>query len=92
MNLHDFMEDYMETAEHDYKKGKKEYLITLLKLTPDLAPEKDKKVWKEIVDKHLESGDLLKSCKACHSKFKKSYKKTYRKKLLQIPTEALREN
>lgn len=89
MNLHDFMEDYVETAEKDYKKGKKEKLIKLLQYVPNLAPEKDKEEWKKIVDEHIANDTPLKSCKSCHSKFKKEYKKNYRKKLLDIPTEIL---
>lgn len=90
MNLHDFMEDYVENAEHKFKKGKKDPLLKLLKYMPELAPEKDREEWQEIVTKHIESGELLKSCKACHVKFKKQYKKTYRKKLLEIPEEILK--
>ncbi len=90
MNLHDFMEDYVETAEKDYKKGKKEKLLQLLNFIPELAPEKDKATWKEIVDEHVKSGEVLKSCKSCHVKFKKEYKKLYRKKLLDIPEDLLK--
>ncbi|MCX8000752.1 MAG: hypothetical protein N3A69_17695 [Leptospiraceae bacterium] len=89
MNLHDFMEDYVEAAEKDFKRGKTEKLIQLLKYIPNLAPEQDKEEWKKIVDEHLNSDTPLKSCKSCHVQFKKSYKKTYRKKLLEIPTELL---
>ncbi len=89
MNLHDFMEDYVEVAEKDYKKGKKEKLIQLLEYVPNLAPEENKEEWKTIVSKHLSENTPLKSCKSCHSQFKKSYKKTYRKKLLDIPSNIL---
>lgn len=89
MNLHDFMEEYVETAEKDFKKGKKDKLIQLLKYIPNLAPEGDKEEWKKIVEEHLNADTPLKSCKSCHVQFKKAYKKTYRKKLLEIPIEIL---
>ena len=90
ITIHDFMEDYVESAEKKFKKGKKEELETLLKAIPDMALSENKAEWQEIVDKHLESGELLASCKACHSKFKKSYKKNYRKRLVPVPEEILK--
>ena len=89
MNLHDYMEDHMEQAEKLFKKGKKESLENILKKLPALAPEEDRQEWEKITTSHLESGELLKSCKSCHVKFKKSYKKTFRKKILEIPEEML---
>jgi hypothetical protein len=91
MNLHDYMEDHMEIAEKQFKKGKKQKLETILKRLPELAPEADREEWEKITTSHLEKGDLLKSCKSCHTKFKKTYKKTLRKKILDIPEEMLVE-
>mgnify|MGYP001255484393 CR=1 FL=1 len=91
MNLHDYMEDYMESAEKSFKKGNKEPLEKILKNLPSLAPEADREEWEKITTAHLEKGDLLKSCKSCHTKFKKTYKKTFRKKILEIPQEMLIE-
>jgi hypothetical protein len=89
MTLHDYMENHMETAEEKFKKGDKADLERLLKNVHLLAPEKDREEWQKITNSHLENGSLMKSCKACHSKFKKSYKKVYKKKLLNIPDELL---
>lgn len=79
----------METAEKQFKKGNKEALERILANLPKLAPEADREEWEKITSGHLEKGDLLKSCKTCHTKFKKSYKKTYKKKILEIPEELL---
>lgn len=89
MNLHDYMEDHMEQAEKQFKKGNKEPLEKILKKLPILAPESDREEWETITKTHLESGELLKSCKSCHTRFKKAYKKTFRKKILEIPEEML---
>ena len=89
MNLHDYMEDYMEAAEKSYKSGNKEPLKKILQSLPQLAPSADREEWEKITTTHLEKGDLLKSCKSCHVQFKKSYKKAFRKKILEIPEEML---
>ncbi|HMV80951.1 MAG TPA: hypothetical protein PL048_03125 [Leptospiraceae bacterium] len=90
ITMHDLMEDHFEDAEKAFKRKKdKTKLEALLKILPDLAPEDDKKEWTAIVNTHLESGELLKSCKACHSKFKKSYKKSYKKRLVEVPEDLL---
>lgn len=89
MNLHDFMEDYVEVFAKDFKKGKKEKLIRILQYVPNLAPEQNKNDWKKIIDENLNSNTPLKTCKSCHVQFKKSYKKTYRQKILEIPSEIL---
>jgi hypothetical protein len=87
MNLHDYMEEYMESAEKSYKNGNKEPLKLILQNLPQLAPASDREEWEKITSSHLEKGDLLKSCKSCHTKFKKAYKKAFRKKILEIPEE-----
>ncbi|MDX1959726.1 MAG: hypothetical protein SFU98_14215 [Leptospiraceae bacterium] len=85
MTLHDFMEDYMEQAEKDYKKGKKEDLEKYLKLNKGFAPEDYKEEWEKITNEALTSGKLLSSCKSCHTEFKKLYKKNYKKRLIEVP-------
>jgi hypothetical protein len=87
MILHDYMEEYMESAEKSFKSGNKEPLKKILQLLPQLAPSADREEWEKITSAHLEKGDLTKSCKSCHTKFKKSYKKAFRKKILEIPEE-----
>ncbi|MCB1179335.1 MAG: hypothetical protein KDK36_17270 [Leptospiraceae bacterium] len=92
ITVHDFMEDYLEVAEKKYKKDKKqnkEQFEKLIKAIPSMATQDSKEKWQEIVDKYVESGDLLKSCKACHKKFKKPYKKIYRKRLVPVDASLL---
>lgn len=90
MNLHDFMEDYTKPATKLYdKKDNAEYLNKILEKVPDMAPEDQKAEWKEIIDAKLALGKPDETCKSCHTKFKKEYKKNYRKKLIQVPEELL---
>ncbi|TGL56585.1 hypothetical protein EHQ59_01065 [Leptospira kemamanensis] len=90
MNLHDFMEDYTKPATKLYdKKDNAEYLNKILEKVPDMAPEEQKAEWKEIIDAKLALGKPDETCKSCHTKFKKEYKKNYRKKLIQVPEELL---
>ncbi|HMV43250.1 MAG TPA: hypothetical protein PK079_16355 [Leptospiraceae bacterium] len=89
MTLHDFMEDYVEAAEKKFKKGNKEPLKKILEFLPETAIPEDKEEWQKITEKYLASEEYLASCKACHSKFKKSYKKSYKKRLVTIPKEIL---
>ena len=88
MNLHDFMEDYTKPATKLYeKKGNADYLNKILEKVPAMAPESDQKEWKEIIDSKLALGKPEDTCKSCHTKFKKEYKKNYRKKLISVPEE-----
>lgn len=90
MNLHDFMEDYTKPATKLYdKKDNADYLNKILEKVPDMAPEDQKAEWKEIIDAKLAVGKPDETCKSCHTKFKKEYKKNYRKKLIQVPDELL---
>lgn len=89
MTLHDFMEDYVELAEKKFKKGDKEPMKKILELIPTLALPEEKEKWEAITNESLESGKYLSSCKSCHTKFKKPYKKSYRKRLVSIPKEVL---
>jgi hypothetical protein len=89
MTLHEFMENHVDLAEQKFKKGNKEQLIKFVKLMPELSPGQDKAEWKKIVDDHISSDQILKSCKACHIKFKKEYKDTYKKRLVEIPEDIL---
>ena len=85
MTLHDFMEDHVELAEKKFKKGETEYLKKILQELPNFAIDEDKAKWKEISDEAIESGKLMSSCKNCHKLFKKEYKKSYKKRLIQVP-------
>jgi hypothetical protein len=86
ITLEEFMDDYTKPAAKYLKnKNDKKYLEEILKIVPDLAPEKDKAEWKKIVDEHLSSGNLEGSCKSCHKVFKKEYQKTYSKRLILVP-------
>lgn len=87
MTLYDFMEDYTEVASKQAKKGQPENLKKILDVMPNMAIDSEKEDWKRIVEEYQASGELQKSCKACHSKYKRSYKKTYRKRLIQVPIE-----
>ncbi len=89
MTLHDFMEDYVESAEKKFKKGDKEYLKKILLEIPNFAIDEDKTKWKEITDEAIDSGKLMSSCKNCHKLFKKEYKKSYKKRLIQVPEELI---
>lgn len=90
MNLHDFMEDYTKPATKLYdKKDNADYLNKILEKVPDMAPEDQKAEWKEIIDAKLSVGKPDETCKSCHTKFKKEYKKNYRKKLIKVPEELL---
>ncbi|XDD47018.1 hypothetical protein AB3N60_02720 [Leptospira sp. WS39.C2] len=90
MNLHDFMEEYTKPATKLYdKKDNADYLNQILAKVPDMAPEDQKAEWKEIIDAKLAVGKPDETCKSCHTKFKKEYKKNYRKKLIQVPEELL---
>ncbi|GBF50211.1 hypothetical protein LPTSP4_17350 [Leptospira ryugenii] len=90
MTLHDFMEDYTKPATKLYdKKGNVDYLNKILEKVPDMAPESDKADWKEIIDSKLAQGKPEDTCKSCHTKFKKDYKKNYRKKLIVVPEDLL---
>ncbi|XDD43256.1 hypothetical protein AB3N58_02550 [Leptospira sp. WS60.C2] len=90
MNLHDFMEEYTKPATKLYdKKDNADYLNKILEKVPDMAPEDQKAEWKEIIDAKLAVGKPDETCKSCHTKFKKEYKKNYRKKLIQVPEELL---
>ncbi len=90
MNLHDFMEEYTKPATKLYdKKDNADYLNKILEKVPDMAPEDQKAEWKEIIDSKLALGKPDETCKSCHTKFKKEYKKNYRKKLIQVPEELL---
>ncbi|MCW7461555.1 hypothetical protein [Leptospira limi] len=90
MNLHDFMEEYTKPATKLYdKKDNADYLNKILTKVPDMAPEDQKAEWKEIIDSKLAVGKPDETCKSCHTKFKKEYKKNYRKKLIQVPEELL---
>ncbi|MGV3667091.1 MAG: hypothetical protein ACO1NV_13225 [Leptospira bouyouniensis] len=90
MNLHDFMEDYTKPATKLYdKKDNADYLNKILEKVPDMAPEDQKAEWKEIIDAKLAVGKPDETCKSCHTKFKKEYKKNYRKKLIKVPEELL---
>ncbi|MCG6147808.1 hypothetical protein EHQ96_09450 [Leptospira levettii] len=90
MNLHDFMEEYTKPATKLYdKKDNADYLNKILAKVPDMAPEDQKAEWKEIIDSKLAVGKPDETCKSCHTKFKKEYKKNYRKKLIQVPEELL---
>ncbi|MBK6607989.1 MAG: hypothetical protein IPH52_25360 [Leptospiraceae bacterium] len=89
MKMHDFMEDHVELAEKKFKKGDKEPLKKMLEAMPSFAIPEDKEVWEKITSDALSSGKYLSSCKACHSKFKKSYKKSYKKRLISIPKDIL---
>lgn len=87
ISLHDYMEDYMEVVEEDYKENKTLHhskLVLLLKAVPSMAIEENRVEWQEIVDKSIAEDELLESCKVCHRKFKKNYKNTYRKRLISI--------
>jgi hypothetical protein len=86
ITLEEFMDDYTKPAAK-YLKNKKDqkYLEEILRVVPDLAPDKDKAEWKKIVDDHLSSGDLEGSCKSCHKVFKKEYQKTFSKRLILVP-------
>jgi hypothetical protein len=87
ITLHDYMEDYVEVVEEDFKKNpeaNRQKLLLLLKAIPFMAIDENKEEWQKIVDKHLSENEPLESCKACHQKFKKSYKNTYRKRLIPI--------
>ena len=90
MTMHDFMEDYTEPATKLYKKGKKEKLQIIAEFIPNIALKKDKGKWLEIVQKAKVTGNLRKSCKSCHKLYKRKYKKTYRKRLVQIPKRILK--
>lgn len=88
MTLHDFMEDYTKPATKLYdRQGNAEYLNKILEKVPSMAPESEMKEWKEIIDAKLAVGKPEDSCKSCHTKFKKEYKKNYRKKLISVPEE-----
>ncbi|TGK46513.1 hypothetical protein [Leptospira bouyouniensis] len=90
MSLHDFMEDYTKPATKLYdKKDNADYLNKILEKVPDMAPEDQKAEWKEIIDAKLAVGKPDETCKSCHTKFKKEYKKNYRKKLIKVPEELL---
>lgn len=90
MNLHDFMEDYTKPATKLYdKKGNADYLNKILEKVPDMATEDQKVEWKEIIDSNLAQGTPDETCKACHTKFKKEYKKNYRKRLIEVPEDLL---
>ncbi|GBF42888.1 hypothetical protein LPTSP2_21800 [Leptospira ellinghausenii] len=90
MNLHDFMEEYTKPATKLYdKKDNADYLNKILAKVPDMAPEDQKAEWKEMIDSKLAVGKPDETCKSCHTKFKKEYKKNYRKKLIQVPEELL---
>ncbi len=89
MTLHDFMEDHVELAEKKFKKGNKEPMKKILEAIPSLALPEDKEAWEKITTDALESEKYLSSCKACHSKFKKSYKKSYKKRLVSVPKAIL---
>jgi hypothetical protein len=88
MTLHDFMEDYTKPATKLYdKQGNAEYLNKILERVSAMAPEEDQKEWKEIIDAKVALGKPEDSCKSCHTKFKKEYKKNFRKKLIAVPEE-----
>lgn len=89
MTLHEFMEDYVELGEKKFKKGDSEYLKKLLQEIPNFAIDSDKERWKEISDKAIESGNLTSSCKNCHKIYKRDYKKSYKKRLIQVPEELI---
>ncbi|MDZ4725396.1 MAG: hypothetical protein SH817_04525 [Leptospira sp.] len=88
MTLHDFMEDYTKPATKLLdKKGNSEYLTKILEKVSAMAPADQQAEWKEIIDAKLAVGKPEDSCKSCHTKFKKDYKKNYRKKLISVPEE-----
>lgn len=88
MTLHDFMEDYTKPATKLYdKQGNAEYLNKILEKVSAMAPADEQAEWKEIIDSKLAVGKPEDSCKSCHTKFKKDYKKKYRKKLISVPEE-----
>lgn len=88
MTLHDFMEDYTKPATKLYdKQGNAEYLNQILEKVSAMAPADEQAEWKEIIDSKLAVGKPEDSCKSCHTKFKKDYKKKYRKKLISVPEE-----
>lgn len=89
ITMHDFMEDYVEVAEKKFKKGNKAPLKKILEFLPEASIPENKEEWQTITNKYLESEAYLSSCKACHSKYKKSYKKTYKKRLISVPKEIL---
>lgn len=90
--MKEYMEDHLEVAEEMYESGNQEPLLRILKSLDQFAPEKEREDWKEITESAL-STDPLKSCKSCHSQFKKSYKKNFRKKFLEIPESlVIRDN
>ncbi|MDF3821207.1 hypothetical protein P3G55_14965 [Leptospira sp. 96542] len=88
MTLHDFMEEYTKPATKLYeKKNNSEYLIKILKQLPSLAPAIEREDWQSIVDVKLANNKPEDTCKSCHTKFKKEYKKNFRKKLIIVPEE-----
>ncbi|MCZ8344626.1 MAG: hypothetical protein O9301_16450 [Leptospira sp.] len=90
MNLHDFMEEYTKPATKLYdKKGNADYLNKILAKVPSLAVPEERAEWQEIVDTNLSQNTPEDSCKACHTKFKKSYKKNYRKRLIEVPEDLI---
>ncbi|MCZ8155052.1 MAG: hypothetical protein O9264_02960 [Leptospira sp.] len=88
LTLHDFMEDYTKPATKLYEKqNNAEYLNKILDKVPAMAPADQQAEWKEIIDAKVAIGKPEDSCKSCHTKFKKEYKKNYRKKLIAVPEE-----
>jgi hypothetical protein len=88
MTLHDFMEDYTKPASKLYEKqNNAEYLNKILDKVAAMAPADQQQDWKEIIDAKLAIGKPEDSCKSCHTKFKKEYKKNFRKKLIAVPAE-----
>lgn len=86
MTLKRFMEEYTKPATKLYRRGQKEPLIELIEIMPELALEKDREDWRQIIEKAKKAGNLRKSCRACHKRYKRRYKRTYKKRLVQIPS------
>ncbi|HEY9032918.1 MAG TPA: hypothetical protein VIN71_03190 [Pseudomonadales bacterium] len=86
-NVRDFMKSYVKPAEKLAKKGEAEPLRRILAAVPAMAQADDQAQWQVIADKALASGDLRASCKACHSEYKKTYKKEYRDSKVEVSAE-----
>jgi len=88
MTLHDFMEDYVRAADKYRKKsGDPSILIQMIKVVPNLALPEQKERWGEIVNQALSDQKPEASCATCHKEFKKTYKKEFRKREVEIPEE-----
>lgn len=86
-NVHDFMEDYAKPLDKLAKKGNAEPLQRFLQQLPELATEKDKKEWQDIVDKAIAEEKMSSSCRACHSVYKRAYGKANRDRVVEVPAE-----